>query len=149
MSLFLHVFAKSGQDVDPEALAETARTAWYGEGSVTTEHDGGHDRPDWRRMVITLPGASRPITLHRDNGTDTVSTMRDEQLTERDGAPEQVVQRLRDTRQVLSFEVFPEALDDDGWELLDVLESHLARTLDGLVITDDGVYDQDLQLLAP
>lgn len=143
MSLFLHVFASSDKEIDPAEVTLTARTSWYGEGSVTTEDDGA----GWRRIVVTIPGAAKPIVLLRDTDPDTVSVLRDEQLAEHDDAPQPVLDRLRSARQVLSFEVFPETLDDDGWELLDILESYLARELDGVIVAEDAIYDADLQPL--
>jgi hypothetical protein len=46
---------------------------------------------------------------------------------------------------VIGIELWPETLDDDAWELLDIVQSFIARTLDGLLVTDDGVYDAGMQ----
>lgn len=75
--------------------------------------------------------------------------MIDEELEERDELPDEVAEKLRSTAQVISFEVFPKRFDDDAWEVVDAMEASMARALDGLVVTDDGVYDAQLRLLAP
>lgn len=48
---------------------------------------------------------------------------------------------------MIGFEVFPDALGEDEWEPLDVLEAFVAQRLDGLAVTSGGVYDQNLQVL--
>jgi hypothetical protein len=141
----LHVFGSSDTAVAADEIADTVDEAWYGDEPPQVERPGD----GWSRLTIELPEAGRPIVLHRDIGGASVTTMVDEQLAEHPDLPAAVADRLRRTSQVISLEIFPETVDDDGWELLDVLQSVLARRIDGLVVTDDGVYDERLQRLGP
>lgn len=45
--------------------------------------------------------------------------------------------------------MFPESLDDDGWELMDVLKSAVARHYDGLVVIEDGIFDAEMTKVSP
>lgn len=145
MSLFLYVFATSDAAVLPREIAEAADEAWYGDDDLDIETP----KVAGALLAIRLPGKNRPITVHAETNLTAVSTMVDEQLDEHEDVPPAVADRLRSSRQVVSIELFPEAVDDDGWELLDVLQSSLARRLEGLVVTDDGIFDATLHKIAP
>ncbi|GIG21424.1 hypothetical protein Cch01nite_21480 [Cellulomonas chitinilytica] len=144
MAMFLHVFARSGAALDVDAVAEAAEMAWTGDDPLELDHETDGDQV----LRISVPGAGRPITVLVASA-EMVKDMVDEVLEEHDQAPEKVVEQIRATKQVVSFEVFPERLDDDGWEVVDAMEMSVARALDGLVVTDDGIYDAHLKQLAP
>jgi hypothetical protein len=151
MALFLNIFCRSDAPVTRSELARLAEEAWYGDEPLTFDPPAGTeeaDRVGWERFEITLPGASRPIIVHRDVGAEAVKEFVEEELEEWGSTlPSDVSRHLGDTRQVIGLEVFPDDLGDDGWELLDVIESNLARRLDGVVVTSDGIYDSSLRLL--
>ena len=144
MSYFLHVFATSESAVRAQDLADTADEAWYGDDDIDVDLGGAPERI----LTITPPGKDRPITVSVETEPARVAMMVGEQIDEHDGIPDSVAEKLRRTRQVVSIEIFPDRVDDDVWEMLDVLQAYLARELDGLVVTDDGVYDAGLQKIA-
>jgi hypothetical protein len=156
VSQYLHVFAASAEDFPADELTDVATSSWYGDGELgvregadstdsadsTEAADGGH----W--LLLDLPGAGRrPIAVLRDTDPSTVSAAVDEELAERDDVPAELAAALHRTRQIVSFEIAPDEMDSDAWELLDVLQSVLARRLDGLVLAEDGIYDAELQRL--
>lgn len=145
MSQFLHVFAASSKVVKPEDVAEAADEAWTGEGDVRFETPTGPDQ----LLAIWLPGRNRPVIVYVDRDPDGVVETVEEQLEEHDEASPEITGRLRETRQVISIEVFPDTMDSDSWEMVDVVEASLARQFDGLVVTSDGIYDAALQRVAP
>lgn len=145
MSMFLHVFATSGDALDVDAVAEAAEVAWTGDDDLDVDHERSGDRV----LRVTVPGAGRPVSVHVEKEAGKVATMVDEALEQHDEASPKVVEKLRATTQVVSFEVFPDRLDDDGWEVVDGMEMTVARSLSGLVVTDDGIYDAHLKQLAP
>jgi len=144
MSQFLHVFGTLETVVSASELAKIAEEAWYGDDDlkVATDTDGV-------LLTIALPRGGRPISVQSETDPERVRTMVDEQLDEHEGTPSDVEGQLLRTLQVVSIELFPEAVDDNGWELLDVVQAWLARELEGLVVTDDGIYDSALKKVAP
>ena len=145
MSQFLHVFGSVAAGVEPDAIADTAEEAWYGDDDLEVVRAPAKGI----LLTITPPGKSRPISVEAETDPGRVDTMVREQLDEHEQTPPDVAEKLQRTRQVISIEIFPETIDDEGWELLDVLQSWLARELKGFVVTDDGIYDSGLQQLAP
>lgn len=58
----------------------------------------------------------------------------------------ELIEELRATKQILSFEVGINSLTDEGWWLLDRLESFWCEKLDGYVCTvGEGIYDHYLR----
>lgn len=145
MAQFLSIFAASGALPSAADLRSVAEDAWYGDETLSFGPGAGRGGI----LTVRLPDAGRPITVSAESDPATVAVMVDEQLSERDAVPADVVEQLRRTRQVVSLEIDPDSVDDDGWELLDVLQSWLARELDGLVVVDDGIYDSGLHRLTP
>ncbi|MGW4063133.1 hypothetical protein ACWEGE_32950 [Amycolatopsis sp. NPDC004747] len=142
MSQYLHVFAASAEEIPVEEVADIAESAWYGDGQVNVHADESH----W--LLIDLPGSGRPVVVLRSTDAPTVDALVAEELGERTGITPELAATLHRTRQVISFEIAPDQLDSDAWELLDTVESRLARRLDGLVLAEDGIYDAGLQKLA-
>lgn len=145
MAQLLSVFAASGAVPTAADLRSVAEDAWYGDDDLSFGPGAGRGGI----LTVRLPDARRAIAVGVETDPAKVAVMVDEQLDERDAVPPGVVEQLRRTRQVVSLEFDPDSFDDDGWELLDVLQSWLARELEGLVVVDDGIYDSGLHLLAP
>jgi hypothetical protein len=50
--------------------------------------------------------------------------------------------------QLITFEFDPLQMSEDTWEMLDITEAFVARSLDGVVLSSgEGIYDAALQLL--
>ncbi|RKR87027.1 hypothetical protein BDK92_1299 [Micromonospora pisi] len=145
MSQFHNIFCTSDARLTPSEIAERADETWYGDGEPSYSPQPGDD-PAWRRLEMRLPGIGRPIVFLRNVGAEETQLYVDEALAEPPAPlPPEVAQRIRATRQIVGIELWPESLNDDAWELLDLVQSFIASTLDGLLVTGDGVYDAGLQ----
>ena len=150
MALFLSVFCRSAGVLTRAELAEFCDDGWYEDEDLTFDPPAGDEAlaaVDWSRLDIIVPGQPRPISVTRDVG-DAVTPYVTEAIDEiADAAPAAIVEHLRATAQILAFEVAPDRLGDNEWELLDSLEAWIAQRFDGIVVTDDGIYDKDLTVL--
>ncbi|MEU1587019.1 hypothetical protein [Micromonospora sp. NPDC005710] len=147
MSQFHNIFCRSDAPLTASQIAESADESWYGDGDPSFTPPPGDDLA-WRRLEMRLPGIRRPIIFLRDAGSAETRFYVDAALEEPPGAlPPEVADQIRATRQIIGIELWPETLDDDAWELLDIVQAFIARTLDGLLVTEDGVYDAGLQPL--
>lgn len=55
---------------------------------------------------------------------------------------------LKEARQMISFSIDPDLTEDDEWEMLDAVESHLLKECNGvLFVPREGFYDSQLQLV--
>ena len=140
----LAVFAASSRTLTADDVRGIAEDAWYGEADLAFGAGSGGSV----LLTVHLPGGGRPVVVTIEADPAVVTVMVAEQLEEHDATPPDVARRLRATRQVVSFEVDLGPVDDDAWGLVDVVQAWLARELDGLVVTDDGIYDVDLRRLA-
>lgn len=151
MSQFFNIFCRSENPLTRAELGEFAMESWYGEELLVFDpslSDEASRSIEWRSFEIALPHKKRPIAIQRDIESAAVTEMVDETLGELESKVIPVVSNhLAETRQVIGLEIFPEEFDDDAWELLDVIESYLARQCNGLIVTDDGVYNKDLECL--
>ena len=149
MSTFVNVFCVKGDALSVPEIEELVQDAWLGEEdpviNVVTEHgDGG----GWATLEVWLPELERPVVLYRDTGEEDIADFVAE-VSEMAPAEALVALRARldRTRQVVGLELHPEFLDDDAWEFVAVLEGVVARRLEGLIVSDEGAYDENLELL--
>ncbi|WIX99170.1 hypothetical protein QRX60_34680 [Amycolatopsis mongoliensis] len=151
MSQFVNIFCRKVAGLSQEEFVNQVSEFWYGDEELAFSFsDDGDVDPSvrWSAVVITIPEIGRPVTVKWDVDRDAVSTLVDETLEELgDDAPTGVGKHLQAVRSVFGIEIFPETFEDDTWEFLDLMEAFLARHLDGIVVTDDGVYDQNLKPL--
>ncbi|WP_033344965.1 hypothetical protein [Catenuloplanes japonicus] len=148
MSQFHNVFCASPAALSRTDLAGRIEDAWYGDGEPAFAPVPDTD-PAWQRLEVRLPGIGRPIVFLHDTGVAEIGELVDEAA----GAPPtplrpETAERLRGTRQIIGIEIMPDGLDDDAWEMLDLVQAFIARELDGLLFTPDGVYDARLQRIS-
>ncbi|WP_033339582.1 hypothetical protein [Catenuloplanes japonicus] len=145
MAQFHNIFCASATSLSRADIADALQGAWYGDGEPTFVPS-----PDttagWQRLEARLPGIGRPVTFLRDSDSAAIGEL----VSEAIGSPPvplrpETADRLRDTRQIIGIEFMPDGFDDDAWEMLDIVQAFIARQLDGLLFTSDGVYDAQLQ----
>lgn len=149
MSQFHNIFCRSSDPLMRQEISIKIPEFWYGDGSPGLSFSGGDSgSPDWRKGSIILPTTHRPITVTWDEDRAVIAELVDE-VIDKFGAnlPAGVVEHLRNCQEVLGIEIFPEDLDEDSWEFLDLVQAFFARRLDGLVVAGDGIYDQALKQL--
>jgi hypothetical protein len=154
MGIKLRVFCRSGGTITRRQVAE-----WIEEGAVLGARPvfdpeptaPSAEAPDWDYMEITYNRKRRPIVIERVAEPGEVAESAEETVEwmERyapDEPPRELVDALRESRQMFVFEVGAE-LPEKAWELVDIAQSFVARELDGLVAADEGIFDPDLQPL--
>jgi hypothetical protein len=151
MAAHLSVFCRSDMVITRRELAEfIADGAFFDEAPVFS-HAAGAEAADplWSSLEIRTAPGKRPVTIERFTGTATgpfvdeaLDRLREAGLFERHP---KLVTHLRETCQVFILEAAALAETDDCWEMLDCVEAHLARELDGVIAADDGFYDRDLR----
>jgi hypothetical protein len=56
---------------------------------------------------------------------------------------------IAQTRHIVAIEIDADRLTDDAWEMLDVVETEIAQTCDGIIYAPgEGFYDASRNLLA-
>jgi hypothetical protein len=148
MAQFHNIFCAADTPLATAEIAAWAGETWYGDGAPSFDM-AFDDRPAWDRFEVGLPGVGQPLVFLHDTDPAVVGMHVAEAIEEAAGTlPPSVVSRLRNTRQIVGIELMPETLTDDAWELLDAVQSLIATKLDGILITDDGVYDAQLRPIA-
>ena len=142
---FHNIFCSSAAPLPTSDIAEWLKNAWLGEGVPRFAPAPGAN-PAWDRFEAQVPGIGRPFVFLHETAPADFAVFVDEAISEPPTAlrPETVT-RLRATRQVIGIEFAPDLLDDDAWEMLDIVQAFIAREYDGLLFTPDGVYDAQLQ----
>ncbi|WP_109527973.1 hypothetical protein [Nocardia aurea] len=123
---------------------------WYEDAPIVfrpSEFDPEIDDPNWLELVLNFPGVDRPVALSRLSAGKLLSDLIDDIRSEIESVPVDVADHLDDVSSVIGIEIFPETLDEDLWEFLDLLEAFLAAKLSGIIATDDGIYDEKLKLI--
>lgn len=144
MAQFHNIFCRSDARLPLAELTGMASDTWYGEGELSFAPDEAADA-DWRELTITIPGATaRHVRIVCDLDPAVVSELVTEVVTEYEPPPA-ISTRLAGTRQVIGVELRPDHLDDDAWEMLDLVQAFVARRLEGILVTPDGIYDDELE----
>lgn len=147
MSQFHNIFCASDAPISRRDIAEYAVDGWYGDGEPMFSPDpSDDDDAGWASMQMRLPGVAKPVIFQHDVDAATISELVAEAIAEH-RVTEETAGRLRASRQIIGIELFPETLDDDAWELLDQIQAFTATRLNGILVTADGVYDNNLQHL--
>jgi hypothetical protein len=155
MSHYLRVLCRSEEPLLRAELASFIRDGWFFDTPPRFQPamDGPEAQyPEWDRFEIHPPGSQRPIVLHHaapdvlvDSVEELLQTLRDAGLEESHAS---LIQRIRESRQLFTFEIDPLQMKDDAWEMLDATEACVARGRDGVVfVSGEGVYDASLQPL--
>jgi len=109
------------------------------------------EAPQWGSFTLHYQDGRRPIRFERNLRDELLKEELDELLfilerSKKTKTQQEMLERLRETQQVIGIEVDREALTDDGWEMLDAVESFLATRCDGIVyVPDEGFFDANLR----
>jgi hypothetical protein len=106
--------------------------------------------PTWSHFAMKYAAEHRPIEVRHWSNADQIRPTVEEivgRLSPRDRYRE-LIARLGETHRAIVF-VLPDDPPIDVWDALDAAEAWLAREWDGLVVAEEGIYDADLNLLAP
>jgi hypothetical protein len=155
MSQYLRVLCRSEESLSRAELGGFIREGYFFDEPprfVPALEDPEAAHPGWERFEVHPPGSTRPIVLHhaahsvlRDSVEEIVQTLLDASLGE-SHAP--LIQRIRASRQLITFELEPSQMTEDAWEMLDATEACVARLRDGVVfVSGEGVYDAALHPL--
>ena len=107
------------------------------------------DDPDWEYLEITYRKKKRPIQIHRvttaanvrERVGEILETMEHEDVVS--DYPD-IVARLKETRQYFWIELGFN-VSEHGWELIDITQSFIAQELDGIVVSDEGIFNAGLE----
>jgi hypothetical protein len=148
MSQFHNIFCASDAPLTRAEISTWVSETWYGDGMPAFD-PAPDDQPAWDRFEVGLPAVGRPLVFLHDTDPAVISMHVAEAIEEAAGGlPPTLVSRLEGTRQVIGIELMPEMLTDDAWELLDAVQSLIATNLEGILITNDGIYDAQLRPIA-
>jgi hypothetical protein len=101
---------------------------------------------DWSAIGVIYDEAKRPIQFIRYTGNEcrehvgaAIETLRDRGFF---GERPDLVERLQGIRQAIVIEFDELLAHEDVWEFLDIIETRLARELDGMIFNaDEGFFD--------
>jgi len=152
MSQYLRVLCRSEEPLSRAEIGGFIREGYFFDAPprfVPTLEDPAVALPEWERFEVHPPGSRRPIVLHhavhdvlRDSVEEIVQTLLDAGLGESHAA---LIQRIRASRQLITFELEPSQMTEDAWEMLDATEACVARLRDGVVfVSGEGIYDAAL-----
>ncbi len=155
MSQYLRVLCRSEEPLSRAEIGGFIREGYFFDAPprfVPALEDPEAARPEWERFEVHPPGSRRPIVLHhaahdvlRDSVEEIAQTLLDAGLG---GSHAPLIQRIRASRQLITFELEPSQLTEDAWELLDATEAYVARLRDGVVfVSGEGIYDAALHPL--
>jgi hypothetical protein len=155
MSHYLRVLCRSAHPLTRKEIGEFIREGYFFKGPPRFEPDLDHPfatHADWARFEIHPPDATHPVILHRATPSVLASSVDEIIQTLRDAALESshsaLIQRIRDSQQLITLEFEPTRMTEETWEMLDTTEAHVARACDGVVFAPgEGVYDSALQPL--
>lgn len=156
MSTFIRVFCRNPAPVTRAELARFVHDGVYFDRQPTFEPADALQRragDEWNSFEIIYDPDKRPIVLWRTVAGDLLSNEVAEAIDALSSpgtlALPGLVDRLLGTSVIYTFEVNEGTLTDDAWVMLDTLESHLARSYEGIVYAaDDGFFDADLTRVA-
>ncbi len=154
MSYFLRVFCQSAELLPSQEISEFIQNGYFFDEmpSLRVHPDVANtSESDWQSIHIHYQNGKRPIIIQR-NVNDRLLQQEIKEITAKlNSSPgvsqnTKIIQHLRNTNQIIAFEIDFNGLTDAGWEMLDCLEADLASKLTGIIYAPyDGFYDEKLQ----
>lgn len=155
MALVIHVFC---QDRRPVSAAEIAgfisegcyfaRPAEIGRVPLSAGQD---DDLAWSEMLIVYAAGRRPVVLQREGRMEELAREAAEAIGELEtgnamASRRRLLSDLEQARQLFAIELDDRNLTEDCWEMVDGLQSWIARERKGVIyVAGEGLYDADLQ----
>jgi hypothetical protein len=154
MSYFIRIFCRVPSVVTRREIAEFVLEGSYFDPPPEFEPtlDALEDTDDtWNTFLVHYGVDRRPLVLTRDIAGDLLRRETEELVfilkrSRQSAGQKAVLEHLQNTTQVISIELDRDKLPKDAWEMLDNLESYLAKRLTGLVYAPDGgFFDEGLR----
>jgi hypothetical protein len=151
MSTFIRIFCQSSDEITPQNIIDFIGDGVFCDPTPRFEIQdiAGHS---WVIDIIYDPN-KRPIRVAQNwvneewqiEITETLDVLAAVGVSELQQELSKYVAR---TRQVIAFEIDVVGLTEDGWECASVLESIIAKRLNGIIFADgDAFYDAQLQII--
>jgi hypothetical protein len=155
MSHFLRVFCRSREPITRREIVDFIRDGQYFEKPrfEPPPEAAELEEEDWTPLKVYYEENRRPLIFARSAEDQLFRDEIEETIDDLDEAEpanmrQEIIQKLKMSRQTIAIEVFPADASDDCWEMLDNLEGYLARKCDGIIYAPgEGFYDQRLQLI--
>jgi hypothetical protein len=108
--------------------------------------------PSWRSFRVEYRSDQRPIVIRhsitKEEMEPAFSDIREKLEDVEPAAAAPIAAWLDATKRMVELEI-PGDPPQDVWEMLDAAETFLARERDGIIVSDEGVFDGELnQILA-
>lgn len=154
MSYVLRVFCQSPQPISSSEITDFIRDGYFFE---QPPHFQVQPNPEavnenhWKSISIQYQTDKRFILLELNLNDPVLQAEIKETIniinqSEPFNQPQDLVQRLTTTQQVIAIDIDSQGLTDAGWEMLDCLEAYLAKRLSGIIYApEDGFYNDQLQ----
>jgi hypothetical protein len=154
MSYFLRVFCQSAKLLPSQEVSEFIQNGYFfDEMPLLKVHPdvANTSESDWQSIHVHYQNGKRPIIIQRNVNDRLFQQEIKEILENLNCSPgfkqtNNIVQHIRNTKQIIAFEIDFDGLIKAGWKMLDCLEAYLASKLTGIIYApDDGFYDETLQ----
>lgn len=154
MSLFIYVFCQGESPISAREIIGFIDEGAYFEPSPTFRLEPASAQADdasWTEMKIEYKARKRPVILQRESRAEefmeeveeAIEALHTFKLAKKH---EDLVARLKGTRQLIVFELDARGTTEECWEMVDNLESWIARERNGLIyVAGEGFYDAELQ----
>lgn len=153
MGTFVEVFCGSGAPMTRQRIIDfVTEGTFFDDEPQFVPQSGTSDaaRADWQYLGIYHGPDRKPVMVRRYTDPGKVAALAGDAVAQLRGVQavfdrDALEQRLRASAQVFDFSIDPEEMTDESWEMVDVLERYLARSLDGVLYASDGFYDRELE----
>lgn len=151
MSTFIRIFCQSTQTVTRREIAQFIEDGVYFDKPLfeLSVEDLAIDAEDWKWLSVHYQEGKRPIQFARNVDDKSLREEIKEILDEWNPSnlPQDIINKLTASYQVIAADIDSVELTEDAWFMLDALEHHLARNLDGIIYDGNGFYDENLKLI--
>ena len=161
MSYFLRVFCQDSKLLKTDKIIDFINQGYFFEQLPDFKIKNtiaNAEEINWETITVLYDRTKRPVRIERIIDAELIQQEVLEIINHLKGSnfnpqPDLIyklatsIYKLATSKQVIVLEVDPVGLTDAGWEMLDCLESYLAKNLSGLIYApDQGFFDSNLKL---
>jgi hypothetical protein len=142
MTTHVIVLCKSPQPITITEIEDFVADGGYldNELSITQSVEGPEARQSFE---LEYAKGRRPLLIHDIRSNSEISDITSEIA---ETIPEPMKNLVTNSQQLFIFEIDDRGATPECWTMADALESHVARTRDGIVyVSGEGFYDSDLE----
>jgi hypothetical protein len=157
VSYYLRIICRSDDSISSREILQFILDGMYLEGNdaVCPSIEAVKSAGDaWTDFGISSGNPRPKIAFTRNVAADMsfrseISEIREAVLeTAVNARTTEVLACLDGAKQLIALDVVIEAITDDDWEMIDSLESHVAKNYDGIIYADgEGFYNSSLTLI--